>query len=284
MTELLGEYSTIMILAYKNKKKISAFVKGCNAVWATPDDIQNNTQHPMIFSGITTPMVLAQARQHNLDYYYIDTGYFGNAKKKNYLRVTKNAYHNWFPIVERSRDRLDIANPDLTKFNRGNRILLVPPDSKICTAMNLGDPEQWINDTTALIEKHTDREIVVRRRTMNRTHRLVEDTFVNQLQQDINAVVVYTSNCAVESAMHDIPVVSLGRNGATQVCPFDIKQIDSLPDIDPDLKESWLRHLSYSQFTHNEMLSGLAWAIVSTQQTVDILHHDDFPHQSSVQN
>jgi hypothetical protein len=273
-----------MILAYKNKKKISAFVKGCNAAWATPDDIQNNTQHPMIFSGVTTTMVLSQARCYNLDYYYIDTGYFGNAKKKNYLRVTKNAYHNWFPIVERPRDRLDVADPDLTEFRRGNRILLVPPDSKICTAMNLGDPEQWITDTVALIQQYTDREIVVRRRTMNRTHRLVEDTFVHQLQQDINAVVVYTSNCAVESAMHNIPVVSLGRTGATQICPFEIQQIDSLPDIDSDLKESWLRHLSYSQFTQDEMLSGLAWAIVSTQQTVDISHHSDFLHQSSVQN
>jgi len=273
-----------MILAYKNKKKIRSFVDGCGAVWATDNDIQNNTQHPMIFSGITITLVRDQALHHNLDYYYIDTGYFGNAKKKDYLRVTKNAYHNWFPIVERPRDRLDVANPDLTKFCRGNHILLVPPDSKICTAMNLGDPEQWINDTVALIQQYTDREILVRRRTMNRTHRLIEHTFINQLQQDINAVVTYTSNCAVESAMHNIPVVSLGRTGATQVCPFDIQQIDSLPDVDPDLKESWLRHLSYSQFTQDEMLSGLAWAIVSTQQTVDILHHTDFLHQSSVQN
>jgi hypothetical protein len=261
-----------MILAYKNKKKISAFVNGCGAVWATTDDIQNNTQYPMIFSGITITMVLDQARQHNLDYYYIDTGYFGNVKKKNYLRITKNAYHNWFPIVERPRDRLDIANLDLTEFQRGNRILLVPPDPKICTSLNLGDPERWIDDTVTLIQQYTDREILVRRRSANRTHRLVEDTFINQLQQDINAVVTYTSNCSVESAMHNIPVVSLGRTGATQVCPFDIQQIDSLPNIDQDLKESWLRHLSYSQFTHDEMLSGYAWSIVSAQQTVDIFH------------
>lgn len=271
-----------MILAFQNRKKISAFAEGCQATWTDLAGIYANTQWPMILSGITNMAPIDQARQHNLDYYYIDTGYFGNVKKKNYLRVTKNAYHNWFPIVERPRDRLDIASPDLTEFNRGNRILLVPPDSKICTSMNLGAPEQWIDDTVALIQQYTGREIVIRRRSMNRTHRLVEDTFVNQLQQDINAVVVYTSNCAVESAMHNIPVVSLGHTGATQVCPSDIQQIDSLPNVDLDLKESWLRHLSYSQFTNNEMLSGLAWAIVSTQQTVDILHHNDFLHQSSV--
>lgn len=273
-----------MILAFQNREKIAAFAQGCAATWVDLAGINTNTEWPMIFSGITTMAPIAQARRHGLDYYYIDTGYFGNAKKKNYLRVTKNAYHNWFPIVERPRDRLDIASPDLTEFKRGNRILLVPPDSKICTTLNLGDPEQWITDTVALIQQYTDREILVRKRAMNRTHRLIDDTFVNQLQQDINAVVTYSSNCAVESAMHNIPVVSLGRTGATQVCLFDIKQIDSLPNIDPDLKESWLRHLSYSQFTHDEMSSGLAWAIVSTQQTVDILHHCDFLNQSSAQH
>ena len=151
-----------MILAFQNRKKIAAFAQGCAATWVDLAGINTNTEWPMIFSGITTMAPIAQARRHGLDYYYIDTGYFGNAKKKNYLRVTKNAYHNWFPIVERPRDRLDIASPDL--------------------------------------------------------------------------------------------------------------------------KEPWLRHLSYSQFTHDEMSSGLAWAIVSTQQTVDILHHCDFPHQSSAQH
>jgi hypothetical protein len=129
--------------------------------------------------------------------------------------------------------------------------------------MNLGDPEQWITDTVELIRQHTDREILVRRRILSRTHRLVEDTFVDQLQQDINAVVTYTSNCAVESVLHDIPVVSLGKSAAIQVCPDGVDQIDSLPDIDPDIKEAWMRHLSYAQFTEEHLRCGTAWHILN---------------------
>jgi hypothetical protein len=256
-----GKYS--MILAYKNKKKIRALVEGSGATWASADVILANTQYPMIFSGVTTTLVLDQARQHGLDYWYVDTGYFGNGKRKNYLRVTKNAYHNWFPIVERPRDRLDEISMDLTRFCRGNRILVVPPDNKVCEVMKLGDLEQWIADTVALIQQHTDREILVRRRILSRTHRLVEDTFVGQLQQDINAVVTYTSNCAVESVLHDIPVISLGKSAAIQVCSDGIEKIDSLPDIDPDVKEAWMRHLSYAQFTEEHMRCGTAWAILN---------------------
>jgi hypothetical protein len=252
-----------MILAYRNKKKIRALVEGSGATWASDEDIQANTQHPMIFSGVTVSLVIEQARQHNLDYWYVDTGYFGNGKRKNYLRVTKNAYCNWFPIVERPRDRLDEITLDLTKFHRGNCILVVPPDNKVCESMKLGNPEQWITDTVSLIQQHTDREILIRRRILNRTHRLINDTFIDQLKQDINAVVTYTSNCAVESVLHDIPVVSLGKSATTQICLAGIEQIDSLPDIDPDIKEAWLRHLSYAQFTEEHLRCGTAWHILN---------------------
>jgi hypothetical protein len=252
-----------MILAYKNKKKIRAFAEGCGAVWASADDIQTNTLYPMIFSGVTTTLAKDQALRHNLDYWYIDTGYFGNGKRKTYLRVTKNAYHNWYPIMDRPRDRLNELNLDLTPFQRGNRIMIVPPDHKVCDTHNLGDPEHWIQNIISIIQQHTDREIMVRRRPESRTDRLVDDTFLNQLQQDINVVVTYTSNCAVESVMHDIPVISLGKSATVQICPGTIDQIDCVPDIDPELKESWLRHLSYSQFTEEQMRCGTAWDILN---------------------
>lgn len=252
-----------MILAYKNKKKIRAFAEGCHATWASIEDIQANTEYPMIFSGVTFTAVIDQAQKHNLDYWYIDTGYFGNGKRKSYLRVTKNAYHNWYPIVSRPRDRLDELDIDLTTFQRGSRVLIVPPDHKVCSTLELGDPEQWIENTIEQIQQHTDREIVVRRRPASRTNRLVDDTFLNQLQQDINVVVTYTSNCAVESVMHDIPVVSLGKSATVQICSGTIDQVDSIPSIDLDLKELWLRHLSYAQFTEEHMRCGIAWDILN---------------------
>jgi hypothetical protein len=42
-----------------------------------------------------------------------------------------------------------------------------------------------------------------------------------------------------------------------------IENIDSLADPDPDLIESWLRHLSYGQFTKREMQQGTCWKIIN---------------------
>jgi hypothetical protein len=270
-----------MILACQGTSKIIDFSKGCGAVFSDIDEIKNNTQYPMIFSGVTTRTVPAVAKKHKLDFYYIDTGYFGNIKLKNYLRVTKNAFQNCYPIIERPRDRLERLTIDLTPYKRGNQILLVPPDGKVCLGYGLPDPDVWIKRTVKLIQKYTDRPIVIRTRPTNRTTRLVSNTFANALQDDVHAVVTYTSNCSVESVLHNIPVINLGPSAAVQASPFNIKQIDSVPDIDLDIKEAWLRHLSYGQFTKDEMLSGFAWATVSTQETFGRYHHVDSLNQSS---
>ena len=96
-----------MILAFQNKKKIQALAKGVNAVWADLDAIQSNTKWPVIFSGITTMALIEQARRYGLDYWYVDSGYMGNHKRKNYLRVCKNSIHASGDIIARPRDRLE---------------------------------------------------------------------------------------------------------------------------------------------------------------------------------
>jgi hypothetical protein len=57
-------------------------------------------------------------------------------------------------------------------------------------------------------------------------------------------------------------VVSLGPSAALQVSN-KIADINSLADPDPDLIESWLRHLSYGQFTKREMQQGICWKIIN---------------------
>ena len=78
----------------------------------------------------------------------------------------------------------------------------------------------------------------------------------------MHAVVAWTSNCLVQSAQHGVPVVSLGPSAALQVSG-QIEDIDHLADLDPDLVEAWLRHLSYGQFTKREMQQGICWKIIN---------------------
>jgi hypothetical protein len=118
-----------------------------------------------------------------------------------------------------------------------------------------------LQQTISTIKKYTDRKIVVRHRPASREIRVTTDTFIEALQKDISAVVVWASNCGVEAAQHGIPVVSLGPSACTQISG-KIEQIDNLPTLDADLTETWLRWLSYNQFSLPETESGLAWRIL----------------------
>jgi len=42
-----------------------------------------------------------------------------------------------------------------------------------------------------------------------------------------------------------------------------ISDVEKLSFPDDDLREAWLRHLSYSQFTFTEMSDGTAWKILN---------------------
>ena len=252
-----------MILAFQNRKKISAFAEGCGATWTDLEGINNNTQWPMIFSGVTTMAPIDQARRHGLDYWYIDTGYFGNHKTKTYLRVCKNSIHATGALVDRPRDRLDRLQVDTARIQRGDDILIVPPDRKQASHWPIGTPESWLDDTIQAIQQHTDRRIRIRQRPPSRTVRQKNDTFRNAVSDNVHAVVVFISAAGVESVLHDIPVISLGPSACVQVSPWGIAQIDQVPDIDADLKEAWMRHLSYCQFTEHEMRLGQAWQILN---------------------
>ena len=250
------------MLGYKKTAFVQPFVEGAGGRMATLDEILANTTLPMVSSGITKRVVPHRSMLNGLDYYYIDTGYIGNHDQKLYFRVTKNGLQNTSALINRPNDRLSRLRLDRTWYQRGKKILVVPPDIKVCTYYQLPEPEQWIQDTVALIKSHTDRPVEIRSRPASRRERMTASRFVDALKEDVNAVVVYSSNCAVESAQHGIPVVALGESASRQISGR-IQDIDQLPDLDPVRIESWLRHLSYCQFTKREMQSGLAYKIVS---------------------
>jgi len=252
-----------MILAFQNRKKIQAFAQGCNATWTDLAGITSNTQWPMIFSGITTMAPIVQAQKYSLDYWYIDTGYIGNTKVKKYLRVCKNSIHANSPIISRPSDRLNRLQIDRTKIQRGSRIMLIPPDAKQAAHFAIDSVDVWLQQTINLITQVTDRPLIIRQRPPSRTARMTSDTLIQALNQDIHAIVTLISNSAVEAVLHDIPVISLGPSACVQVSPWGLDQIDNVPDIDTSLKEAWLRHLSYNQFTFDEMSDGTAWRILN---------------------
>jgi hypothetical protein len=242
------------------------FVNGAGGtVFDSEDDVFSNTTVPVAWAGVSGKRVYQHILEHKLDYYYIDTGYFGNIKTKNYKRITKNDLNNFSEIIETPSDRLDKLVVDRSQFNRGEDILVIPPDKKVLSCWFPGlTPDEWLLSLDQELKKYTNRKIHIRKRPRSsRSDRLTYNTFIDHLQNNIHAVVVWSSNCAVESVLHGVPVVNMGPTATRKVSPYTIEQIDNVPNLDKDLVEMWARVLSYSQFTDSEMQSGLAWNLIN---------------------
>jgi hypothetical protein len=227
------------------------------------DEMYANTTLPMCWAGFFKPQWLEICKKHNLKFYNLDTGYFGNVKKKIYFRVSVNEFQITSPIIERPSDRWEKLNINLESFKRGNHIVIVPPDRKIVHTLNLESEDLWINSVINEIKKFTDRPIRVRKRPEVRVDRVINNTFKDFIRDDTYCVIGFQSNALVEAAMCDIPVISLGHSSTKSLYNETIDNIEKLQPADTDKKQAWLNHLAYSQFTKQELLSGMAWNIIS---------------------
>lgn len=236
------------------------FILGAGGQISTWDKVEN-IKSPVVLRGITKRKQMAACREQERDFYYIDTGYFGNARKKLYHRITKNSMQNVGPVIDRPADRYDATGISLTKFRGGSKILICPPSAKVMVYYNL-DLEEWMKETIETIKKYSDREIVIRLKKP-RSERIHNDTMAMALSQDIHCMVTFNSIAATEALLLGKPAFTLGPNAAQSLCLSDLSKIEKpyIPTLDE--VHRWACHLAYSQFTENEMRTGVAWRIVS---------------------
>ena len=217
---------------------------------------------PVVLRGITKRKEMESCRAAGRDFYYIDTGYFGNGKKKTFHRVTKNDVQNFGPIIDRPGDRLAAAGVKFKKFKSfGSKILLAPPSQKLLNLYNI-NLDNWLEATINQIGVYTDREVVVRLK-QGRSTRLTTDTMESALQNDIFCLVTFSSIAAGEALLLGKPAITLGPNAAAPLCSQSVIDIENpkIPTMDEVV--AWARHMSYCQFTEPEMRDGTAWRILN---------------------
>jgi hypothetical protein len=216
---------------------------------------------PCVLRGISKRKEMAACRAANRDFYYVDTGYFGNGKKKTFHRVTLNDVQKFGPVIDRPHDRLERTGIQLTKFRPGSKVLLAPPSQKLLNLYNI-NLESWLDSTINEIKQHTDREIVIRTK-QGRSTRVNDDTMEMALDRDVHCLVTFSSIAAGEALLLGKPAITLGPNAAAALCSQSLSEIET-PKI-PTLDEvvAWAAHLSYCQFTEPEMRDGTAWRILN---------------------
>lgn len=253
---------------------INAFARGCDS--PTVDSRYFNyedSEDPIVLRGILKKKIMHKCWADNRDFYYIDTGYWGNEATqsnpngwKYWHRIVKNDLQHGNEIVKRPSDRFETFKKKFNPWKKdGRKILIAAPDEKPMKFYEK-DLDQWLEDTVAEIKKYTDRPVEIRRRNKLRLDRLVTDTLEQALNDDVFALVTFNSNAAVESIFHGIPVFALApTSAASPVALNDISKIETPYYPDKDKLHAWGCHLAYGQFHLSELKTGKAKRMLEEQ-------------------
>lgn len=257
---------------FLNKKNsdeyIEMFARGSGFV---PTELETwNYEHstdPLVLRGIMKHKIIKRCWSENRQFWYMDSGYFGNRPYAKNPRGDK-VWHRIVPndlqhgsIVPRPPDRwqaLGLGKPAARTI--GSKILIAAPDQKPCIFYNI-DLDDWLQNTIDTIKQHTDRPIEIRQRNPNRQARLIND--MQTALKDVHALVTFNSIAATESIMAGVPAFVLApSNAAMPVSNTDLSKIENPWFPDQDLVAAWLSHLAYGQFHNHELANGTAWSIL----------------------
>ena len=247
----------------KYDEYLQAFMIGCDGRLSDWNS-EESTSNPLVIRGLGggSRKAIQHCWETGREFYAIDTGYFGNAGSKTKLwhRVTKNALQHSGLIIDRPDDRL--RKFKYRKFKDGKKILLVPPSDKVMRLFGQPDPEIWVDTVINELKKYTDRPVEIRLKP-DRSERISTMPIEAALADDVHCLVTYNSIAALESLLVGVPAIALGPNCATVLCNTSLEQVEYLNTPSEEEMYALMKHLSYCQFTRDEMMNGYAWSIVN---------------------
>jgi hypothetical protein len=233
---------------------------------------------PSVFRGVVKRKYIQQHWKDNKDFYYMDTGYFGNfispgnpGGKKLFHRIVKNdVQKHWLEKYPNDRWR-EICKID-PRYDwkgwkkTGKKILVIVPNRKSCVFYGYdNDPyidgeKPWLMNTIETIKKHTDMEIIIREKGSRsaRQHHSIFDA----LDEGIFATVAFNSIAALESVIYGIPSFVTVPCAASPLALTDLSQISTPFYPDESLVQQHCASLAYGQFTGEEIANGTAWKLL----------------------
>lgn len=258
-----------MICLSKNltDRYINDFARGANLDIYDPNS--DYPSGPLLIRGLGKRDLIKSCWKDSRNFYYMDSGYFGNFKYKlnpngykNYHRIVKNDLQHT-EIVDRPDDRWKELQQEIHPWrSTGEYILLVTPSEKPCKFYNI-ELESWIKNTIGDIKKYTDRPIKIRNKP-SRNDRL-QNTIFDDLD-NAYALVTYNSIAAVEAIQYGVPAFTYAPTAADPVCDKDISNIETPTKCDDATRYKWACHLAYGQFHIREFLNGTAYEMLNEKR------------------
>jgi hypothetical protein len=235
-----------------------------------------------IFRGVVKRKYIQQHWQDKKDFYYMDTGYFGNfmspgnpGGKKLFHRIVKNDLQkHWlekYPI-DRWQEicKIDPRYKWTGWKKKGNKILIIVPNRKSCVFYGYEEGKSadrdetkptWLMNTIETIKKHTDMEIVIREKGSRsaRQHHSIFDA----LDEGVFATVAFNSIAALESVIYGIPAFVTVPCAASPLALTDLSRITTPFYPDESIVQQHCASLAYGQFTPEEISNGTAWKLLN---------------------
>ena len=267
----------------KEDKVLSQLLFNNNNVKIKKDTLNVEDKTPIVFRGMGKSTYIKECVENNIDFYYVDTGYFPQDSKL-WHRFTKNNFqvlnHLSSEEINKRTDIKIIKNKfyEITKKHFddykpitkviGSKILIAPPTTKVFKHYDY-NVSKWISETIEKIKKFTDREIIVRHKPKSRKVRINDNKFSDQLKNDnIHCVVTFSSIISVEAILNGYPVITLGPNAASYLSGDTIENIENPYFPDADKIKEHILYLSACQFKREHFSNGYAL------KTVNQLQHD----------
>jgi len=225
-------------------------------------DRESKSENTLVIRGLGGggQKAIKHCMEHSRDFYAIDTGYMQPSTRKDYHRVTKNNLQNLGPIKERPDDRLSRLGWRPCKFKKGSYVLICPPSAKVMKFYGK-DVDEWMKYVLKELPKHTDRELKVRLKPSRRER--VSTNSIYDALDDAHCIVTFNSIAATEALLYGKPAIALAPNAAQALCNKNLHEVEALNYPSLDEVHAFAAHLSYCQFTPNELRSGYAWKILN---------------------
>ena len=190
---------------------------------------------------------LLKRREAGEPFVFMDHAYFDRGYENANFRVLLNSIHRTNTLDGLSVDRKPKGEKE---WHQGDKVFVIPVPPNIA---EWHDAHRWTTETIERLRQHTNREIVVKPKNGPPMRDLLRQAW---------AVVSHSSVAAVEAAYLGVPVFGPKTSPAYPVGLADLSKIEE--PIKPD-RDKWLRTLSYSQFSFNEIRNGKAWAVLKGQ-------------------
>jgi hypothetical protein len=247
-----------MLTAYLNRggggnSLIRAFADGVGCPLRYAEDEAGYRPGVPVVWGVLrgSDRVLSHARARGQYFFYCDHAYLDRGHGRSY-RITRNAYEAGRVRVCPG-DRLEQLGLSLDPWRSGGRSILICPPTDFFMAAH--GCQGWLERTLEVLRGHTDRPLVIREKP--RPGESVQP--LHEALRDAHALVCHSSNVAIEAVLAGVPVFVAPTSAAAPVGLTDLQAIES--PLFPD-RRAWLAHLAYSQFSLEEIASGVAWRML----------------------